>query len=465
MRTEWGGCSKASCGAPAEMVGRAGVVVKMTSTQPEVVKRLLIYLNFWGELIMSFSFTFTYDDSLSTSFQGQLSSSYTTQLTNYLKADGADYVAFLAYVANGGDVDAAKALKAEVEAGHFTLSDLFSAAQSKTGEVDGEAITNPEPKLTVTVGGTSITVDLTAMLGALDTETWESIVKAGKTTSTIYHTREFYTEGGEPEDYVADWADPQTNEAPTAEPITWSVTEYDEKAVANSDPVTQTINLLTDANASDSDGDVLSVVNGSVTLANGDALPSYMSVDYTAGTLTIDTNAAELDGLYDGATWNFDIKYQITDGVNAPIENTVALTVTGTADQFHEDATITITKIGDAAYTTSGSYELLGSDWSNVSVDVTGNGDYDFKNEDFAVTGDVSASYAGVNEGGRGGIGNAEDQFISVNPTETLAANWSDDGALDYSVSFSGPVDGYTDTDTDTDASTVSIAISYDYWM
>lgn len=397
---------------------------------------------------MDFSYVYPGD----TVDQGTLASSYTNALSSYLQTDGADYVAFLAYVAGGStDVDAALAIKAAVEAGNFSLSGLFSAAQNKTGGVDGEDIPNPTPILTVTVGETTYTIDLTAMLGTPTTESWDTVVKK----ATITHTREFYSTGGEPGGYTGDWADPQVNEAPTANQITIDdAQEYDDYAVAHSEDAGDryiTIDLLADANAFDPEGQSLSII------IDENSLPTYASYDADTGILTIDTDDASLDYLKLGDELPVTIEYQISDGVNT-IDNQVNLTITGTADQFKGSTTITVTKIGEDAVTTSGSYDLLGFDWSNVTVDVTGTGDYDRNTEGFTVTTDVSATYAGTAT-----TGNAENSFISVNPTETLASNWSDDGDLDYTVSFTGAVDGYTEAEPD--ASTVSIALSYDYWM
>lgn len=406
---------------------------------------------------MAFDYDYSAYDSDGVVDQGTLASTYTNALSGYLQsAEGADIVAYLAYVANGGNVEAALALKAQVEAGNFKLADLFSAAQSKTGAVDPNTITDPDPKLTVSFeDGTAVTLSLSEMLTGADSETWTTLVK----NATIYHTREFLSESAEPEGYSVDWAAVDVNEAPTATPLSWAVSEYDEHAAANSDPVSAQIDLL--STATDADGDVLSVVAGSVKIDNGDGtyggLPDYLSVD-ASGNLVIDTNSAEFDALYLNGTLDLDIVYEITDGTNT-ISNTVDLTITGTADQFADQKSFTVEKgIGSA----TGSYELLGLsgddfDWSNFSVSVTGYGDYDRNTEGFEVTLDVAAKYAGTAT-----TGNTENSFINVDPVETLGAGWSD-GYFDYSVSFAGPTDGYELTDPD--ASSVKIDISYEYWM
>ncbi len=175
------------------------------------------------------------------------------------------------------------------------------------------------------------------------------------------------------------------NVAPTADPITWGVNEYNEHGTANSSPVYATMNLLTGANAHDANGDALSIVAGSVTLVGGGALPSYMSVNYSTGALTIDTNSAGFDSLYLGATLALGITYQITDGVNAPINNTVALTITGTADQFTGTSDVTASVISsfntgtwDGSFNfvltaPTGSFDFAGTATVTVTGDIDDN--------------------------------------------------------------------------------------------
>jgi Ca2+-binding RTX toxin-like protein len=149
------------------------------------------------------------DTSLSASAQGQLSSSYTNWLTGELTTDAvADYIGWL-YFNAGNTVEDALAVVDAVKAGEFTLDGLFGAAQSKTaGPVDPAGV--PIPTLTLTGDLAGISIDLTAILGGLDTETWSS----GTGTKTVYHTREFYTETDEPEFYDPNWANP-VNQTPT----------------------------------------------------------------------------------------------------------------------------------------------------------------------------------------------------------------------------------------------------------
>jgi hypothetical protein len=153
-----------------------------------------------------------FDKTVSQSAQGQLSSQYTSALTDYLKgSEVADWIGFLAKAVEGLQTDQALAVKQLVIDGAFTLDGLFGAAQSKTGPVSDSNVADPDPTLTVTLAdSTVVKIDLTAILTGLDTETWTQTdtLNSGKKVSTIttFHTREFYTDGHEPEGYEADWA-------------------------------------------------------------------------------------------------------------------------------------------------------------------------------------------------------------------------------------------------------------------
>lgn len=389
---------------------------------------------------MAFEYSYDTYDNDGTVDQGTLSSTYTNALSTYLQnEEGADIVAYLAYVANGGDVEAALALKAQVEAGNFALADLFAAAQSKTGEVDGESIADPDPSLTVMFDdGTSVTVNLSAMLTGLDTEMWETIVKK----STIFHSREFFSESQEPDGYTDDWAAPQ-NAAPTATPLEWSVTEYDEHATANTDPVIAQIDLL--SSASDADGDALSVIAGSVKIDNGDGtfdpLPAYLSVD-ASGNLVIDTNSAEFDTLYRNSTLNLDIVYEITDGTHT-IANTVDLTITGTADQFAAST--------DASASVSNGFDTTNWDGAFSFVLAAPSDAFDFSGvATVTVTGDIDNNAAD----------DANDEFVVVTleggDSASLGA-WdtppNQEGAANYST-LSG--------DVSFSSSDATVSVSYD---
>lgn len=252
------------------------------------------------------------DLSGSGSEQGQLSSSYTAALTEYLQTDGADYVAFLAHVVNNLSIEDALLVKAEIEAGNFTLSGLFSAAQSKTGEVDGDTMTNPTP--TLTVG--DLVIVLTPMLTGTETFTWDTTTKK----TVTYHTREFYTEGQEPADYTAGWA--ESNHAPEVSgPVAQTIDEDD--AVA-------TIDLL--ANATDSDGDDMDLggsITYGVTAGTWDADIAF-NVDPETGELSIDP--AQFNSLGETETIEITFSYNVIDGKGGVTPATAVITITGSND-------------------------------------------------------------------------------------------------------------------------------------
>jgi VCBS repeat-containing protein len=397
---------------------------------------------------MKMSFTYTAAEGAT---QGELASSYTNELSAYLQGDGADYVAFLSYVASGStDVEAALALKDAVEAGNFSLSGLFSAAQSKTGEVPGDDITNPTPTLTVTLAdGSSVTIDLTAMLTGLDTETWTTIAKKA---GTIYHTREFYGDSREPDDYDANWA--ADNAPPDAKEIIASVTEYDEHAAGADLTGTAklvTVNLLDSQYVTDPDGDTLSVVTDSVTLVGGGELPDYITVN-SDGTISIDTNSAEFDTLYKGDTTNIDLTYQITDGVNAPVTNTVDLTITGTADKFIGSTDVSASVTSGSATVASG----FSTTWDgSLNFTLTAPaGAFDFAGTAVVtVTGDIDNDHAD----------NVNDEYVNVTLEGGSAVKLET-----WAFDTTGPnQEGSTDYSTDTASANFAsvdktVSVSYD---
>ena len=103
---------------------------------------------------------------------------------------------------------------AAIEAGNFTLSDLFLAAQNKTGvvtDIGGE----PNPTLTVLDD-----VEIGSLLGDTTVDSWTSASK----TSTTTHFREYFTTVGKMrrDGYDENWN--VTNEAPTD--IQWNATDW-----------------------------------------------------------------------------------------------------------------------------------------------------------------------------------------------------------------------------------------------
>lgn len=302
---------------------------------------------------MSFSFDITNDLSGSGSFQGQLSSSYTNALSAFLQGDGATFVAFLSHSVNGLSIEDALAVKTQVEAGQFSLSGLFGAAQSKTGAVDGADITDPQPTLTVLLNDVTVTIDLAAMLDGADTATWTS----GSARNTVHHTREFFTESVEPDGWSPNWANP-VNEAPTAASFAESVTEFDIRAGQPVDGNNLfSIDLL--QGAEDPEEDPLSVVADTVAVSLNGQPVSSDAFTVQGNTLVIDTNSAFFDLLFQGQKWTFDVSYDITDGVNVvPSSGTVE--VTGTADLFSVANPVSFTKnTGFDSTSWSGSFDVL----------------------------------------------------------------------------------------------------------
>ncbi len=404
------------------------------------------------------SFTFTFETALTGgAAQGELSSAYSAALSQFV-TQAADYLASTQAEALG--IDAALALKSKLEAGEFTLHDLFLAAQTKSplanpdANVIDDIAGNPNPYLIVD----GQTIYLSSILSGTDTFTWDTFTKK----EVINHTREFYTDGKVPS-YDTNWSVANTNTAP--QPVKLEpepITEWDVK----SNPTAEAQWISFDLRGGvefDEDNDPINVVANSVTVSgtlDGDYKDLFM---VEGNTLKINTNSEYFKLLFDGEKTELTVSYKITDGVNEPVASGGTITVLGTADQFTDTMKFTIEKLGDGEYTTSDSYELLGFGWSDGKVEVTGIGDYDFKNESFKVTGDALSEHTGTNEGGKDGSRNFENEFIEVNPEATLFVNWSENLKFDYTVSFSGPVDGFTTEEPD--ASNITIQLSYNYWM
>lgn len=271
------------------------------------------------------------------SSQSALSTSYTAALTNYLQTSASDFIGYLAHTTNGVDLDTALAIVDAVAAGQFTLSGLFSAAQTKTlvGDVDDyeAGIANPEPKLMVN----GVTIDLTAILSNPDVAYWLTTTKK---EGTIYHLREFYTQAEAPEGYTEGWSVVTVNVAPEPVSFTEQATEWNIKAGAPAgDAAIVTIDLLQGV-ANDADGDPISVVAGSVSV--GGAWVDDNSDLYTVdgNTLKINTNSEYFKLLFAGQTTDLTVTYKITDGINAPVASGGTVTVTGTADQFNMTGTV-----------------------------------------------------------------------------------------------------------------------------
>lgn len=416
---------------------------------------------------MSFSFTFSYDTSLSGSAQGQLSSSYTTKLTEYLSGAGADYVAFLALTQDNAitTVEDALALKVLIEGGGFTLSDLFTTAQSTSGSVN---IDSPAPKLTVTFNGASVIINLNEMMEGEGTYTWESSVKSGKSATTIYHTREFLTQSVEPAGYEEDWFAPQ-NSAPVIEDFTWEVNEYDLRADgADTIDSQQWVSFDLLSKASDADNDSLSVVADSVTL-DGAPLPSYLKVE--GNLLLIDTNSSAFNNLYEGVKDDLTIKYRVTDGVTESDEGTLTIEITGTADQHSWKASANdpaITQTVTMASNDPVNEGLEGVISTSLANKVHADA-FDFSGTAIVtVRGDINGSSG--NESVLVMIEGNDEDAVFLKPASSGnpegQSNWveveasmqfvSEDDAVSVDYDSTGPVNG----------GTVTVTISeFDYWL
>jgi hypothetical protein len=409
------------------------------------------------------SFGFDYSSTTSQSFQGQLSSQYTSWLTNYLQ-NNSDVIAYLAHTVNGLDVQDALAFGQQVAEGNFSLAGLFSAAQSKTGPVDGNNITDPTP--TLTIG--DVTIDLTAILSGTTTETWTQVQtnNSGKkaSTETTYHTREFYGTAGEPAGYEANWW--VENSPPEANPIVIddaleTLSVYEDHEITNTAPDLLTIDLRD--GASDPDGqDTLNVV-GSVSLSGS-------SIDLTEGTtwwvdgntLYIDQNSRELDELLNGQTETLTFSYKLTDG-EYEVDTSATITITGTLDEY---------KASDAGEV--GPVTYYRSDSSSGSGNINGQSlsiDTESLPDGFVFTGGtLTATQSGLTGNQQGGLSDAGNEdwtsgaiglgkqgnsFVN-SETVDLASGALDDGQVDYNVQFNTTDGG--------DYITVTLNYDYDYW-
>ncbi|MDK1387902.1 hypothetical protein QN224_21005 [Sinorhizobium sp. 8-89] len=385
----------------------------------------------------------SYDSGLSQSGQGQLSSSYTDALTEALQdVTVADYIGFLANQA-GLSVDDALVVKAAVVAGDFTLSNLFAAAQSKIGPVDGGSITDPAP--TMLVNG--VEIDLTAILTGIDTETWSTVQASGKKTETIYHTREFYTDTREPADFDAGWS--SANQPPSAEPILKDLTE---------DVAASPIDLL--ATASDPDGDTLSVVAGSLSFSiDGDAgsmtPPAYLTV--VDNIVTVDTSHPDLQpgGAIDlklGETLTVVVNYTIEDGQGGSTTNALTIEIAGSADIYSGTESFTFQKIGGDTTERwfSGSFAVETDGFDGI-VTVSGDADLNSIRESLGGTID-SSSFSIV------GTDSNSSTTETLNPySKTVILSDADfaDGTIAFEGTFSQQV---------ANGSTVAVHLEYNYW-
>ena len=162
------------------------------------------------------------------------------------------------------------------------------------------------------------------------------------------------------------------NDAPSIDPITRSNTEDDSA---------YTIDLLSDANADDADGDAVSVSGTSSfsftdeTGATGDLPSGAASVDGT--TLNIDPSVFQ--HLDDGESVTIRLDYSVTDDIDATA-NTATITVTGVNDAP------TIAPLTDEKEKTDADYALSliegGDDIDGDNLSVTGNPVFEYVDKD-----------------------------------------------------------------------------------
>ena len=100
-------------------------------------------------------------------------------------------------VQQGLDLQTAINIVHEIEAGHYTLDDLFIASQTKTfSAIPTDIAGEPNPSLTVL----GYSFDIGHLLGATTVETWQN----GTGKSSTFHSREYFTTIGTdaPDNYV-----------------------------------------------------------------------------------------------------------------------------------------------------------------------------------------------------------------------------------------------------------------------
>jgi hypothetical protein len=129
----------------------------------------------------------------------------------------------------------------------------------------------------------------------------------------------------------------------------------------------------------------------------------------------------------------------------------------GWADATPEPILVTVNESFTFIKGTTGStwnLELESDDPLNFTVNVTGEGDYQFNTEGFTITGDLTASWTGSLTSGGNPEGTAN--FISVDPlNETLTAGGLTDGSFDITASFTSPTGA---------GSEITVDVSYQYW-
>lgn len=404
--------------------------------------------------------TFNYAQELSTpvnsnqSIQGTLSSKYTTWAQNQVH-DAADAIAYQWLQAHG-DLDGAIAIRDALQGGQFSVEDLFLSANGKSS-LGSNLAGDPHPKLVVA----GQVIDLTSFFSGTHVTEWTS----GNAKNVQYHAREYYTDF-HAEAAPANWDHPVTqNHQPTATAIHVDVTETQSvynaaHQITNLAPDVETVQLINGV-ASDVDGDVLHVVDGSVVWDGGVSLPSYITV--VGDTIEIDKNSRALDELLSGGVKEIKLTYQITDGHTDPITNTVTIDITGTADEYHVLGGSSVSATHFRSDSTTGGGNINGNVLSFANPLPSDAFDFHFsgtlKAESAGLTGNENG---GVSDSGGSAAIDWTSGAINLDATHqsgqaSLTSTALNDHQVDYNIHFNGQADPG-------DSIKVTLDYQYDYW-
>ena len=265
------------------------------------------------------------------------------------------------------------------------------------------------------------------------------------------------------------WDSP--NEAPVAEDFKVEGIEGEGNLV---------INLL--GHASDPDGDALVVT--SVTLADGTALPDYMT-NNGDGTVTVNLDAAALNDIHLAKILTVNLKYTVSDG-DLSDEGAVEVVITGTADLYH-GVDVIQSETKDAINSGNGkdTAETFHFDLSlpaiedafnfSGTVTLTVTGDIDASNENTvladASNGDLidalpltsdTLVFGGTGNPGNGGVdkgGSAVDGYPADNVVASGSTGVEVAGFADGHITFDATV-----SEQVASGSVISATLSYDYW-
>lgn len=386
------------------------------------------------------------------SAQGALSSQYTNWVESQVQS-AADAIAYK-WFHDTGDLDTAIAIRDALQHGEFSVNDLFLAANAKsTFGAHADLAGQPDPKLVVA----GQTIDISDLFSGTEVTQWTS----GNAKNVQYHAREYFTSfdaGTAPEGWDHP---PKPNQAPTATAVhvdaTETLSQYDTTHhITNLGEDLKVVQLINGV-ASDPDGDALNIVTGSVVVNGGGGLPSYIKV--VGNTLTIDQNDRALDELLKGDVKEIKLSYQITDGINAPITNTVTIDITGTEDQFNKTGDGSVSQTHLRSDSTTGGGNINGNvlSFSNPvpsdAIEFHFSGTLTAQQTGLAGNQKVNVADATPTDWGAGAINLTADH---PSDTVTLSGTALNDLQVNYNVGFN--------TGDATDAVKVTLDYHYDYW-